>query len=713
MGVRLPVPRNYNRPRIRTKNMTTMKQGLIGAVALLLLFAAATPTFGQTNNLDFNGVSATVEGAIRLSWNSTSNEVYEIDYADSLIDTNTGTITWNTLYTDYPSHGTNTFIADAGNYDTTPEIPHPKYSPMRFYRIVHSDNSTSPTNPVVTISSVTNGASLSGDVVVTVSASSSEILSEVKLYVDGELQRMSDDGTNFIINTCEWPNGPHVIFATAKSQSVMENLPFANGITFGRSVSPYVNATFNNLITRFDFSEPFFEPSEGQTQRVTAVFAANVNWTLEIQDVNTNDVIYASGSGTSMEYDWDGNGTNGITIPDGLYTYLLTVQTNGQSFSSMSSSMSEASLSASDTVDSDSTALWVQQPDGNILPFDIYPPGTDTNDFYIFEAPASWMPERVSPLQSSATLGIESNASEASAAYSGPSSQSSRAPKRKPKSPVKNKSGTFGICYKTCPVGFSAQEPRTGRIPPLQPVFVAIDTFPSQSAPLPWGTSTTSKPMADGLAQGLKIGGFKQKFLLADDKWSAADIKKPGLGGSSIFNTCNFGWLDTHGCYGTIAEIDGVKYTYLMLFDSVHGPEYVRLSDMDLGSSDLRWMTIFSCDSLHPANVTSMANNFKMPDNDNLHLLLGATTATYGTPLFGITYASNLVFQVSIKNSFINAGQQVYANAARDPVARASMTNSVTFRVRGWNSCMNDTLYLWNFPDLNDFQSVDTTVYTP
>lgn len=94
--------------------MKTLQGGIIGAAALL--FASAVHSFGQTN-LNFNGVSATVEGAIRLSWNSTTNEIYEINYANELVDTNTGSITWNVLYEEYPSHGTNTFWLDTGNYD--------------------------------------------------------------------------------------------------------------------------------------------------------------------------------------------------------------------------------------------------------------------------------------------------------------------------------------------------------------------------------------------------------------------------------------------------------------------------------------------------------------------------------------------------------------------------------------------------------------------
>jgi hypothetical protein len=411
----------------KREKMKTIKGTLTGGLAAFALLTQAAHSFGQTNNLDFNGVRATVEGAIRLSWNSTSNEVYEIDYADSLIDTNTGTITWNPLYTDYPSHGTNTFIADAGNYDLTPDVvSHPKYSPMRFYRVVLAEANTSATNPTVMILSPTNGESLSGDVTMQVSASSPEILSEVKLYIDGEEQWADDDGTNFTINTCEWPGGTHTIFATAKSQSNLEGTPDSPVITYGRSVSSYVTVTFDNLINRLDFSQPFFEPDLGQTQAVTASFAASVGWTLEIQDDNSNDVRVVTGSGTSMEFDWDGTDSNNVPVPNGLYWYYLSADTSGGGFSMMESPTASApSLPPEE-------AQWLITPSdgsGSVAPFLLYPPGFDTNGFTIFPGYLSdYVPTDISSddyLSVTSTSGFTPNTPG--------SSQNTRGPKRKPK----------------------------------------------------------------------------------------------------------------------------------------------------------------------------------------------------------------------------------------------------------------------------------------
>ncbi|MGH7989706.1 MAG: hypothetical protein ACREDS_05855, partial [Limisphaerales bacterium] len=123
-------------------------------------------SFGQ-NTLQFTGVNATPEKAIQLHWASNTNEIYEIDETDSLIGTNTGSITWNDLHDDYPSQGTNTFWLDTGNYNLVPAILHPKYMPMRFYRVVMTGTNTG-SNPTVAIISPTNGDVVSGDLTITV-----------------------------------------------------------------------------------------------------------------------------------------------------------------------------------------------------------------------------------------------------------------------------------------------------------------------------------------------------------------------------------------------------------------------------------------------------------------------------------------------------------------------------------------------------------------
>ena len=61
-----------------------MRSQIQGVVLTFLLLTSLA--FGQ-NQLKFTSVNATVEGAIQLHWASNTNDYYEIDYADSIIDT--------------------------------------------------------------------------------------------------------------------------------------------------------------------------------------------------------------------------------------------------------------------------------------------------------------------------------------------------------------------------------------------------------------------------------------------------------------------------------------------------------------------------------------------------------------------------------------------------------------------------------------------------
>ena len=85
-------------PESRGLTIETLMKSIKGTIAGLSVAIAALAVSSVLNaqtNLNFNGGSATVEGAVSISWNSTPNEYYEIDYADSLVDTNTGQLSGN------------------------------------------------------------------------------------------------------------------------------------------------------------------------------------------------------------------------------------------------------------------------------------------------------------------------------------------------------------------------------------------------------------------------------------------------------------------------------------------------------------------------------------------------------------------------------------------------------------------------------------------
>ena len=276
-----------------------------------------------TNAFQVIAITKTVEGSMTVKWNSECNALYRIDYASSL-STNTA---WQTLKDNYPSQGTTTFWTDGGNWVTEPPIDHPRKVQQRFYRIAKTGTNIAP--PQVTIISPTNGV-LSGDVTVSIVATSAYSIALITLFVDGEeFDSIDGDQTNIVINTCEWANGTHTLFAVAVDGTGAETTPSTNSVSAQYAASPYVTATFSNYVSRFWFSQPFFQPELGQTQQVSAVFPTNTNWILTILDASSNAVRTVTGTGTNMNFAWDGTGNSNAVLSAGLYDFAISATATG------------------------------------------------------------------------------------------------------------------------------------------------------------------------------------------------------------------------------------------------------------------------------------------------------------------------------------------------------------------------------------------------
>jgi hypothetical protein len=692
-----------------------------------LLFVHPQPSSGQTN-LNFNGISANVEGAIRMSWNSTPGEIYEIDEADSLIDTNTGTITWNVLYENYPSQGTNTFWLDTGNYFADREIVHPRQSPMRFYRIVLTGTNETPTVPVVAVVSPINNDSLDGDVAVTVSAYSDQPFLSTKLYVDGQEMNEADSSTNwtdisgitnyiqdtYIINTCEWTNGSHTLFATARVQTGASGTHDVGGVGIGYGVSGFVPVTFSNLITRISFSQPFLTPEDGQTQHVSAVFAANVDWTLEIQDVNEANVLTVTGSGGTLSYDWDGTGTGGTNLPTGTYTYLITATTNGLALPSGISGGGEGGGSPPSPGFAEFSMLWAMPLEGSsdVVPLELYPPGFDTNYLTIFEATPSELTALRSAVMGTPKRMLDSDESSgaASPAYSGGSSQNSRAPKRPPINPVKGRAGVYGIAYDT----YSANGTGFTIAPPDNGLHI------NQRIQLEGHTAATStflyKPLreykqeANAFIAQMKKNNWSQGFAKVDDQFSINDLR----GSSTIFNGVKLGVLMLHGTYGTSLDYNANQTRQIYFpITAGHSATYLRANEMSLGSSatnGLKWMAIAACNSLFHSSWTTMQNGGALPYNGNLHLILGTDTVAW-TGEHVVSYWAKYITvgqtngsSMTVKDGWIAGARQAYLET------HFNYTNAIKFAVSGDSACQGDKLQSYSDPGGSSFY-VSTQVW--
>ncbi len=204
---------------------------------------------------------------------------------------------------------------------------------MRFYRVVDQGPDTTSDKPTVSIVSPTNGFAASGSLTVTVAASTDQATLSTKLYVDGEEVPMNKDGS-YVINTCEWPNGSHTLFATARCTSAAEGPDDIGVVTVGHGVSPFNSVTFSNLITRISFSQPFFNPAAGQTQQVSAVFAANCDWTLNIRDIDSNAVRMMVHGTYGSTADYTASGCKQMYFPIASGTGAQYVRESEMSFGS-------------------------------------------------------------------------------------------------------------------------------------------------------------------------------------------------------------------------------------------------------------------------------------------------------------------------------------------------------------------------------------------
>jgi hypothetical protein len=713
-----------------------MKTKKIAALLFGVLLASFSQSFGQTN-IQFTGINVTDEGAIQLHWSSQSNELYEIDEADALIDTNTGSTTWNVLYDQYPSQGTNTFIGDFGNYNLSPQILNPKDMPMRFYRIVdEGQDGLASDEPIVSIIAPTNGTAAMGELGITVVAMTDQpILSGTKLYVDGQEMQMADSTTNYTvgstnyemdtysINSCEWGNETHTLFATAESESGFGDTFGTGPVATGHGVSAFVPVLFSNLITRISFSQPSFDPSSGETQQVSAVFAANSDWTLNIVDVNSNVVQTATGSGTSMLYNWDGTGTGETNLPNGIYYYYISAATNGEAdeiVTNGSGGSGGGSPPSPDSALSDSPELWAMSADGNdAVPLAIYPPGFDTNGLTIFSAtPAQVNAARtsVSPASFSSTDSGGGFSPDASGGGSSAASQNSPVtPQRPPNNPVRGLAGTFGIAYDTYSAngtnGFTLAPVLNGLGIPGD--YVQLEGNPGNYsghvAPL-----LPYKAEANNFISQMQHWGWNNTLLKVDNQLSINDL----IGSGTPFNNVNLGVLMFHGVYGTTIDYNGqpAKQIYYPV-TSGGSAQYLRLEQMNLGgtgTNGLKWMAILACNSLFHTDWQSMQSAGGYPYNSNLHLLLGVETTNYTSNAilwywakymnYGTSTNAGNYAPLTIRNAWYQAAQQAYADEGKYLPANTV----IKFSVAGDSACFSD--YLQNYSAPGGSWTIDTPV---
>jgi hypothetical protein len=159
-------------------------------------------------------------------------------------------------------------------------------------------------------------------------ADTNDQLTLVRLFVDGQQVHsiLVENSTNYI-NTTEWPNGVHEIYAVAMTTDYGESLPESDAmiatnsahIGVGYSSSKFL--VFSNYISQFFIANPSFQA--GQTQEVLAKFETDANWRLQIVNNQNTTVRQYTGQGTTLFAAWDGNNQSGSPLPYGFYDYII------------------------------------------------------------------------------------------------------------------------------------------------------------------------------------------------------------------------------------------------------------------------------------------------------------------------------------------------------------------------------------------------------
>jgi hypothetical protein len=500
---------------------------------------------------------------------------------------------------------------------------------------------------------------------------------------------------SYVINTCEWPNGAHTIFATASVQTGASGAHDVSAVGMGYGVSAFVPVTFTNLITRISFSEPFFTPEDGQTQHISAVFAANVDWTLEIQDATETSVRTTNGSGGSLSFDWDGTDDSGVDLPVGNYTYLITAETNGLALLSIVADEETNDASAFPAM------MWALAPDGQEpIPFELYPVGFDTNSLELFEATPAEIATLKRLANGSLSSSISSGGGVVAAAFSGPSGQDSRAPKRPPIRPVKGRAGVYGFGYDT----YSAQGTNGFSIaPPLNGILtqrVGLEGFAAGQSTFSYPPLAELKRECANFVKAMQKGNWSQGFGKADDKLLISDLR----GSGSVFNTVKLAFFDGHATYGTGQDFTsgagGSKQMYYPI-TAGHSAQYLRMSEMSLGGSGangLKWMAFKACNSLQHTDWANMQSMGVKPYNNDMHIILGTDTVVWTDQnimaLWGqyMTRGKGTNAPMKITDAWINAAKDAYKQSG------FNYTNAIKFAYAADTSCINDKLSSTNTP---------------
>jgi len=252
--------------------------------------------------------------------------------------------------------------------------------------------------------------------------------------------------------------------------------------------------------------------------------------------------------------------------------------------------------------------------------------------------------------------------------------------------------GSFGILYQGDHPWFSpANRPQRGA--PYGQV-----TFSSGHNP-PWGGLGAARRIADDLVVRFWVSGYQTTFAHGDDDFTASQLQKSSLGGQNILNNVNIGLYVGHSaaCKENIVALAHPQ-SYIPVYNRNAGTiTWVGMYDMDLGSSNLKWMAFYSCnmfrDDAYRANgvYTLMKNNEHLAMNPKLHIMQGYATEMTVRSDMAKFWVPALTGSAPNQSYTTVLGAWRYVCLKTQPIESSSKAN--VSRSIYWPECAGDHIY--------------------
>ncbi len=601
------------------------------------------------------------QGSKILEFDSEVGALYTIESMEALqpngINPDGSRQSWQVREDLFPSMGTKTKWMDFGKHSYLPRLPHPRFTKSRQYRYTKIAQATLSAPTVIL--NINNNSTLSGEAVVLATVSAADPILKVILIIDGQPipgKATSGNTYSFSFNTHEWANGSHSLRAAVVTTGGGESTPSTAAehddpnfalVEYGVGVSAAKTITFNNFVSEYFFTTPFFDPAAGQSQRISAKFKGPAEWELQIWTEHNTLVGAVSGSGSSMAFEWDGKNHAGFPTSKGFYDYVLVVHsTTALSQSDIRSTVVPAvpapapyhypniniPLPAIQDIDPREA---VSQPGGS-------PPGG---------GPPS--PYMVAPLKKI------SKKFDGGPVALAPSSEVVNNPRRDPNIRAKG----FWMVAAAAGQGHHVTAGGAYKSKFAQPTNIFGNNISHTGFKAgPFSNLKSVAPIANGFTATLAAGGIRTGGVLLNDALTKVDLVgdptvgknlllPPSTPEQSFFNKrSNVSLLVGHGVRGKVPTSGSTYMAYLPILDSKEitlansdGYDWVPYHFMKFGSQYLKWMFILTCNNMGDDIWNSGLGGGGLPITPSLSMLLGMNTTAYLTPGFGSELANRLL----------------------------------------------------------------------